>query len=92
AGKAAVAQTLQYLTEVMNTYAPWMYHLNALLHNPDWTAVLRAIIGGIAQAAVSGDKLGKWWRVRAGVRKFGHIYGRVMQSTKRPSLRARASW
>ena len=56
-----------------------MYHINALLHNPEWTGVLKASINGIAAVAASGDKPGKEWRLRTGIRKFGHLDRRVMQ-------------
>ena len=77
AGEAAVAQTLDDIREILKTDAPLMYHINALLHNPEWTGVLKASINGIA--AVSGDKPGKGWRLRAGIRKFAQIGRRVMQ-------------
>ena len=79
AGDAAVAQTLEDIREILKKDAPLMYHINALLHNPEWTAVLKASINGIAAVAASGDKLGKEWRLRTGIRKFGHLDRRVMQ-------------
>ena len=79
AGEAAVAQTLDDIREILKTDAPLMYHINALLHNPEWTGVLKASINGIAAVAASGDKPGKGWRLRAGIRKFGHLDRRVMQ-------------
>ena len=79
AGEAAVAQTLDDIREILKKDAPLMYHINALLHNPEWTGVLKASINGIAAVAASGDKPGKGWRLRAGNRKFGHIDRRVMQ-------------
>ena len=78
AGEAAVAQTLDDIREILKTDAPLMYHINALLHNPEWTGVLKASINGIAAVAASGDKPGKGWRLRAGIRKFGHLDRRVM--------------
>ena len=79
AGEAAVAQTLDDIREILKKDVPLMYHINALLHNPEWTGVLKASINGFAATAVSGDKLGKGWRLRAGIRKFGHLHRRVMQ-------------
>ena len=79
AGDAAVAQTLDDIREILKKDAPLMYHINALLHNPECTAVLKASINGIAAVAASGDKLGKGWRLRAGIRRFGHLDRRVMQ-------------
>ena len=79
AGDAAVAQTLDDIREILKKDAPLMYHINALLHNEEWTAVLKASINGIAAVAASGDKPGKGWRLRAGIRKFGHLDRRVMQ-------------
>ena len=77
AGEAAVAQTLEDIRENLKKDVPLMYHINALLHNPEWTGVLKASINGIA--AVSGDKPGKGWRLRAGIRKFGHLDRRVVR-------------
>ena len=79
AGDAAVAQTLDDICECLKKDVPLMYHINALLHNPEWTGVLKASINGIAAVAASGDKPGKGWRLRAGIRKFGHLDRRVMQ-------------
>ena len=79
AGEAAVAQTLDDIREILKKDVPLMYHINALLHNPEWTGVLKASINGIAAVASSGDKPGKGWRLRAGIRKFGHIDRRAMQ-------------
>ena len=56
AGEAAVTQTLDDIREVLKKDAPLMYHINALLHNQEWTAVLKASINGIAAVAASGDK------------------------------------
>ena len=78
AGDAAIAQTLEEIREVLKKDAPLMYHINALLHNPEWTGVLKASINGITAVAASGDKPGKGWRLRAGIRKFGHLDRRVM--------------
>jgi hypothetical protein len=79
AGEAAVAQTLEDIREVLKKDAPLMYRINALLHNPEWTGVLKASINGVAAVAAIGDKPGKGWRLRAGIRKFGHLDRRVMQ-------------
>ena len=79
AGEAAVAQTLEDIREILKKDAPLMYHINALLHNPEWTGVLKASINGIAAVAASGDKLGKGWRLLAGISKFRHLDRRVMQ-------------
>ena len=79
AGEAAVAQTLDDIREILKKDVPLMYHINALLHNPEWTGVLKASINGIAAVAANGDKPGKGWRLRAGIRKFGHLDRRVMQ-------------
>ena len=79
AGEAAVAQTLDDIREILKKDAPLMYHINALLHNPEWTAVLKASINGIAAVAASGDKPGKEWRLRTGIRNLGHLDRGVMQ-------------
>ena len=79
AGEAAVAPTLDDIRENLKNDVPLMYHINALLHNPEWTGVLKASINGIAAVAASGDKPGKGWRLRAGIRKFCHIERRVVQ-------------
>ena len=79
AGEAAIAQTLDDIREALKNDAPLMYHINALLHNPEWTGVLKASINGVAAVAAIGDKPGKGWRLRAGIRKFAHLHRRVMQ-------------
>ena len=79
AGEAAIAQTLDDIREALKNDGPLMYHINALLHNPEWTGVLKASINGVAAVAAIGDKPGKGWRLRAGIRKFGHLDRRVMQ-------------
>ena len=78
-GEAAVAQTLEDIRAILKKDAPLMYHINALLHNPEWAGVLKASINGVAAVAAIGDKPGKGWRLRAGIRKFGHLDRRVMQ-------------
>ena len=79
AGEAAVQQTLDDIRESLEKDVPLMYHINALLHNPEWTGVLKASINGIGAVAASGDKPGKGWRLRAGIRKLGHLDRRVVQ-------------
>ena len=79
AGEVAVQQTLDDIREILKKDVPLMYHINALLHNPEWTGVLKASINGVAAVAAIGDKPGKGWRLRAGIRKFGHLDRRVMQ-------------
>ena len=60
AGEAAVAQTLDVICKALRKDVPLMYHLNALLHNTEWTGVLKASIDGFAPSASSpvGEKLG----------------------------------
>ena len=55
-----------------------MYHINALLNNEEWTAVLSSSIDSAAtsQAGDCGDKPGsgkKVWKLRAGLKKLGHL-------------------
>ena len=92
AGEAAVTQTLDDIREVLKKDAPLMYHINALLHNQEWTAVLKASINGIAAVAASGDKPGKGWRLRAGIRKFGHLERRVVQLLCFPRIRVKSMY
>ena len=60
AGEAAVAQTLDDICKELRKDVPLMYHLNALLHNTEWTGVLKASIDGFAPSASppSGEKPG----------------------------------
>ena len=76
ASDAAVGTTLTSVAEKLRQNFPLMYHINALLNNEEWTAVLASSIGGQGAQEVSGDKpdsAKKAWRLRAGVKKFAHL-------------------
>ena len=77
ASDAAVETTLNSVTEKLRQNIPLMYHINALLNNEEWTAVLTSSIGsGQSAQEGSGDKpdsAKKAWRLRAGVKKLGHL-------------------
>ena len=77
ASDAAVETTLQSITDKLKLSPPLMYHINALLNNAEWTAVLTSSIGG-GQGAQDdcGDKPGsgkKAWRLRAGMKTLAHL-------------------
>jgi hypothetical protein len=42
AGEAAVATTLAGICDVLKNNRPLLYHISALLHNPEWKGVLLA--------------------------------------------------
>ena len=77
ASDAAVETTLNSVTEKLRQNIPLMYHINALLNNEEWTAVLTSSIGGGQGAQeVSGDKpdsAKKAWKLRTGMQKFAHL-------------------
>ena len=55
-----------------------MYHINALLNNEEWTAVLEASALGKATGVASGDKPeAKVTKIRSGSTKFAHLTRRV---------------
>ena len=89
AGDAAIQTTLRGICDKLKNNVPLMYHISALLHNPEWTGVLEASIAG--GAASSGDKpedaagQKKVWKLRTVVKKFAHIERRVWQE-RPPSL------
>ena len=74
AGEAAVSHTLNDICEILRRNPPSMYHINALLHNEEWTAVLMSSIEnhGSEASPSCGEKLGKVWRLRQTINKFGH--------------------
>ena len=75
ASEAAVANTLDGIVGILKANAPLMYHISALLHNPEWTAVLEASLHrGGEPAASSGDNpAGKGWKLRQDVNKIEHL-------------------
>ena len=78
AGDAAIQTTLKDICDKLKTNVPLMYHISALLNNPEWTGVLEASIAG--NAASSGDKFGtprKQWKLRVNAKKFSHLDKRV---------------
>ena len=83
AGDAAIQTTLKDICEKLKTNVPLMYHISALLHNPEWTGVLEAsIAGGGGGAASSGEKPGtprKQWKFRVNAKRFTHLDKRVCQ-------------
>ena len=56
ASDAAVETTLMSVTETLRQNIPLMYHINALLNNEEWTAVLTSSIGGSGEQPDSGTK------------------------------------
>ena len=57
ASDAAVETTLMGIAEKLRDNIPLMYHINGLLCNPEWTAVLENSIKGVA-AVQCGEKPG----------------------------------
>ena len=75
ASEAAVETTLQSIVEKLRANIPLMYHMHALLHNEEWTAVLVASMGTPATKndEPSGEKPGKVWKLRANLKKLSHL-------------------
>jgi hypothetical protein len=74
ASDAAVETTLAGISEKLRNNVPLMYHINALLNNEEWTAVLEASISRVALDNGS-DKLEskKQWKLRSGLKKLVHL-------------------
>ena len=79
ASDAAVETTLMGIAEKLRDNIPLMYHINGLLCNPEWTAVLENSIKGVA-AVQCGEKPGnkKQWTLRMGARKLFHLDRRLV--------------
>jgi hypothetical protein len=75
AGDAAISQTLKDICEKLKGNTPLMYHINALLHNQEWTAVLESNIAGNSETpdAATSQKPKKEWKVRSNVKKLSHL-------------------
>ena len=86
ASDAAIETTLCNIVEKLKSNVPLMYHINALLHNKEWTNVLEASLHHKAAteaqdaAKSSGDKPEKVWPIRAGIKKFVQLSRNVLQS------------
>jgi len=87
ASDAAVETTLGCITDKLRKNPPLMYHINALLNNEEWTAVLCNSIQG-NKAGSSSEKLvnKKQWKLRTGCKKLFHLdrrgHQRLSLSTK----------
>ena len=55
AGEAAIEQTVEDTVKILRADPGLLYHLNALLHNEEWKAVLRA---SATSETGSGEKPG----------------------------------
>ncbi len=75
AGDAAIETTLSGICEKLKTNTPLMYHISALLSNPEWSGVLEASIHGVTVAPDPncGDKPEKKQPLRAALKKFSHL-------------------
>jgi hypothetical protein len=76
AGDAAISQTLEDICDKLKGNPPLMYHINALLHNDEWTGVLQSSIAGeaaTAAAAAATSQKTKVWNLRVAVKKFCHL-------------------
>ena len=73
--ESAVATTLSSITKVLRDNVPLMYHINALLENDEWRAVLEASANGRsmyiteekAKAPVAEKKL------KSNTKRFEHL-------------------
>ena len=73
ASEAAIETTLTQIKEKLSTNVPLMYHIWALLHNDDWTAVLVASINGHAAASNAATSQPAKKKLRAGIKKLFHL-------------------
>ena len=75
ASEAAIATTLNAITEKLRGDTALMYHVSALLANEEWTGVLKASSGGEDPQTTSGDKPAEpvKKRLRQGAKKFVHL-------------------
>jgi hypothetical protein len=72
ASESAVDTTLAAINKKLEKNPPLMYHIHALLHNEEWTAVLEASALGITSRC--GDKpvvVGK--KLKKDLKKFEHL-------------------
>lgn len=95
AGEAAVATTLAGITDVLKENRPLMYHIHALLQNPEWKSVLQASALGDDDDK-SGDKPHsaaerkpvKDIKLRYNIKKFEHLTRRSISSFLRHMVSA----
>ena len=73
ASEAAVETTLNSIVERLRGNTPLMYHIAAMLNNPEWTGVLEAAALGQAVATSGGDKPDTKRPLRSGAKKFSHL-------------------
>ena len=78
AGVAAIEQTIEDTVRILRADTGLLYHLNALLHNSEWTAVLKASLEVSPSAGSSGgdkpaEKEKEGRKLRANVTKFVHL-------------------
>ena len=74
AGEAAIEQTVEDTVKILRADPGLLYHLNALLHNEEWKAVLRASANPQKEGGDKPDadqELGK--KLRITMKKFGHL-------------------
>ncbi|CAK0851989.1 unnamed protein product [Prorocentrum cordatum] len=80
AGSAATEQAISSVCEVLRKDVALLYHVNALLHNDEWRAVLKASAEGQCGAKPEGpppEDVGK--KLRVGIKKFGHLSRRWVE-------------
>ena len=89
ASEAAISTTLTQIQEKLRNNVPLMYHMWALLHNEDWTAVLVASIDGRKPDPLAATGQAPVRKLRSGMKKLfstsaGH---RVDKQIQRASCR-----
>ena len=67
-----MATTLAGINDVLKVNPPLMYHISALLHDPEWTAVLESSLKIDEGNSVGGDKPGER-KLRAIVKRFCNL-------------------
>ena len=78
ASEAAVDTAMNQIEDKLRSNTPLLYHLWALLHNEEWTAVLIASITAKKPDpnAATSQALAKR-RLRNGMKKIGHLSRRT---------------
>ena len=73
ASEAAISTTLTQIQEKLRNNVPLMYHMWALLHNEDWTAVLVASIDGRKPDSLAATSQAPVRKLRSGMKKLFHL-------------------
>ena len=73
AGTAAVEQAVKELVETLRGDPALLYHINALLHNPEWRGVLKASMSGPENGEKPEQENDSGKKVRVTIKKFWQL-------------------